>query len=68
VANFWLHCDNTHSVNNLVAFLEETLQKLKGKTIGLIRLDNGFYSNEFLSYIEEKLIDYVVAVKFYIPI
>jgi hypothetical protein len=68
VANFWLRSGDTHSANNFAAFLEDTLQKLKGKTIGLIRLDSGFYSNEVLSYIESKAIDYVVAVRFYIPI
>jgi len=68
VANFWLRSGNTHSANNFAAFLEDTLQKLKGKTIGLIRLDSGFYSKEVLSFIEEKVIDYIVAVRFYIPI
>lgn len=68
VANFWLRSGDTHSSNNFAAFLDDTLQKLKGKTIGLIRLDSGFYSKEVLSYIESKVIDYVVAVRFYIPI
>jgi len=68
VANFWLRSGNTHSANNFAAFLDDTLQKLQGKTIGLIRLDSGFYSKEVLSFIEEKIIDYVVAVRFYIPI
>jgi hypothetical protein len=68
VANFWLRSGDTHSANNFPAFLEDTLQKLDGKTIGLIRLDSGFYSKEVLSYIEKKTIDYIVAVRFYIPI
>jgi hypothetical protein len=68
VANFWLRSGNTHSANNFAAFLEDTLEKLKGKTIGLLRLDSGFYSKEVLSFIEGKKIDYIVAVRFYIPI
>lgn len=68
VANFWLRSGDASSSNNFKAFLEDTLEKLKGKTIGLIRLDSGFYSNKVLTFLEEKVIDYIVAVKFYIPI
>jgi IS4 transposase len=34
----------------------------------LLRLDSGFYSKDVLSYIEQKVIDYIVTVRFYIPI
>lgn len=34
----------------------------------MLRLDSGFYSKEVLSYIEGKAIDYIVAVRFYMPI
>jgi len=70
VANFWLRSGNTSSGEGFVAFLEDTFQKLKNKTIGLLRLDSGFYCKEILDYIEqkEKPINYVVAVKFYEPI
>jgi len=70
VANFWLRSGNTSSSEGFVAFLEDTFQKLKNKTIGLLRLDSGFYSKEIFDYLEqkEKPINYVVAVKFYEPI
>ena len=70
VANFWLRSGNTSSSEGFVAFLEDTFQKLKNKTVGLVRLDSGFYSKEILDYLEqkEKPINYVVAVKFYEPI
>ena len=64
VANMWLRSGNTSSANNFLSFLEDTLSKLKNKTIGLIRLDSGFFQSEILSYLEEKVMDYVVAVKF----
>ena len=35
VANVWLRSGDTGSSNNFAAFLEDTLNKLKGKTIGL---------------------------------
>ncbi len=70
VANFWLRSGNTSSGEGFVAFLEDTFQKLKNKTVGLVRLDSGFYSKEILDYLEqkEKPINYVIAVKFYEPI
>jgi hypothetical protein len=70
VANFWLRSGNTSSGEGFVAFLEDTFQKLKNKTIGLLRLDSGFYCKEILDYLEQrgKPINYIVAVKFYEPI
>ena len=44
VANMWLRSGDTSSSTNFLSFLEDTLAKLKNKTIGLIRLDSGFCS------------------------
>ena len=49
-------------------FLEDTLDKLKNKTVSLLRLDSGFFQTNILDYIEQKEMDYVVAVKFSSPI
>ena len=68
VANMWLRSGNTSSANNFLSFLEDTLSKLKNKTIGLIRLDSGFFQSDILDYLEEKVMNYVVAVKFSQPI
>ncbi len=68
VANMWLRSGNTSSANNFLSFLEDTLFKLKNKTIGLIRLDSGFFQSNILDYLEEKVMNYVVAVKFSQPI
>lgn len=68
VANMWLRSGDTSSANNFLSFLEDTLSKLKSKTIGLIRLDSGFCSNEIFEYLEQKCIDYIVAAKFYQPV
>lgn len=68
VANMWLRSGNTSSANNFLSFLEDTLSKLKNKTIGLIRLDSGFFQSDILDYLEEKVMNYVIAVKFSQPI
>lgn len=68
VANMWLRSGDASSANNFLSFLEDTLSKLKNKTIGLIRLDSGFFRSDILNYLEEKVMNYLVAVKFTHPI
>ncbi|MHB9056033.1 MAG: transposase [Paludibacteraceae bacterium] len=43
VANMWLRSGDCSSANNFLSFFENTLSKLKNKTISLIRLDSGFF-------------------------
>jgi len=68
IANFWLRSGDTSSSNNFKAFLDDTISKIKDKTIGLIRMDSGFFANDILETMEEKAINYIVAVKFFKPI
>jgi len=68
VANFWLRAGNSYTANNFKGFLCDTLEKLKSKKIGLIRLDSGFYGKEIFNYLEEKTINYIVAARLYTPI
>ena len=69
VANMWLRSGDTSSANNFLSFLEDTLSKLKNKTVSLIRLDSGFFNANILDYLEqEKQVDYIVAAKFTHPI
>lgn len=67
VANAWLRPGNTSALSNCKAFIDETMEILKNKTVGLIRADSGFYSNDFLNYLEgkEAPINYIIAVKMY---
>ena len=65
IANAWMRQGNTGATSNVNSFLEETLDILKNKKIGLIRCDSGFYSDPFLKELEKKELNYVVAVKFY---
>jgi hypothetical protein len=68
VANFWLRSGDTASSSNFLAFLENTLEKLENKKVSLVRFDSGFCSDEIMSYLEEKPMNYIVAAKFYHPI
>ncbi len=68
VANMWLRSGDTSSANNFLSFLEDTLSKLKNKTVSLIRLDSGFFQSNILDYLEQRPMDYIVAAKFSQPI
>jgi hypothetical protein len=70
VANLWLRSGNAHSANNMFSFLEDTLHKLQGKKIGLLRGDSGFYGEEIFRYLEERetAISYIIAARLYSPI
>ena len=67
-ANMWLRSGDASSANNFLSFLEDTLSKLKNKTVSLIRLDSGFFQSDILEYLEEKTLDYIVAAKFTHPV
>jgi hypothetical protein len=71
VGNFWLRPGDSYTTNNFLGFLEDTLTKLAGKKIGLLRADSGFYSKEIFDYLESgrnSPIDYIIAARFYTPI
>lgn len=64
IANFWLRPGNTSASTNFLAFLDDTLQKLSGKEVGLIRMDSGFFSNQIMNCLEEKNLHYIIACRF----
>jgi len=65
VANFWLRPGNTGASSNFLNFLDDTLHKLKGKTIGLLRADSGFFGELIFDRLENLKINYIIAAKFY---
>ena len=65
VANFWLRPGNTSSANNSLAFLEETFSILSNKTAGLFRADAGFYQKAVMDWLEDRKVDYLIAIKMY---
>jgi hypothetical protein len=71
ISNFWLRSGDSYTTNNFFGFLEDTLSKLDGKNVGLIRADSGFYNKEIFDYLEDgrkNPIDYIIAARFYHPI
>ena len=64
IANFWLRPGNASASGGFMSFLEDTLEKLSGKKVGLIRMDSGFFSNQIMSYLEEKDLNYIIACRF----
>lgn len=71
IANLWLRPGDSYTTNNFLSFLEDTLTKLEGKKIGLLRADSGFYDKKIFEYLENgrsKPVDYIIAAKFYRPI
>lgn len=68
VANMWVRPGNTGAASNFEGFLFDTLDKLKGKTIGLLRMDSGFFNKEILDLLELKQLNYIIAVRFYTTI
>ena len=65
VANFWLRSGNAAVVNNFEGFLLDTLDKLRNKTIGLLRADSGFYCKEVFNLLESHSIQYIIAAQMY---
>jgi hypothetical protein len=65
IANFWLRSGNAYTTNNFLSFLQDTLDRLKGKKISLLRADSGFYGTEIFDYIEQKQIKYIIVARHY---
>ena len=68
VANLWLRPGDVHSANNVLQFLESTLVHLADKAVGLLRADSGFFDNAFMSALESKGINYIIAAKLTTPL
>lgn len=68
IANMWMRPGNTGSASNFEGFLLDTLDKLTGKKVGLLRMDSGFFNKEILNLLELKQLNYIIAVRFYSPI
>jgi len=66
VANAWLRPGNTAASSNCTAFMEETFKEaLSGQSIGLVRADSGFYTEEIMNYLESNTYNYIIATRLY---
>ncbi len=50
------------------AFLDNTLDKLGGKRVALLRADSGFCDNAFLHELEQKQLHHIIALRLYQPL
>lgn len=64
IASYWLRPGNTVANTNCFAFLEDTLSRLENKTVGLVRMDSGFFTKEILDFLEYKNLRYIIACRF----
>lgn len=63
IANCWLRPGNSSSANNVQAFLANTLHRLGGKQVALLRADSGFGDSAFLDHLDEQQMHYVIALR-----
>ena len=68
VANCWLRPGNSHTANNVSAFLDNTLDRLGTKRVGLLRADSGFCEESFLQELEQKALSYIIALRLNQPL
>ncbi|MEQ1881546.1 MAG: IS1380 family transposase [Burkholderiales bacterium] len=68
VANCWLRPGNAHTANNAQAFLDNTLEKLGGKRVALLRADSGFCDNAFVEGLEQKRMHHIIALRLNQPL
>lgn len=68
VANFWLRPGHASSANNVLQFLESTLNHLGDMRVGLLRADSGFFNQSFLKALEDKSISYIIAARLSPPL
>ncbi len=64
IANYWLRPGNTSASTNYLAFLEDTLSRLQGKRVGLVRMDSGFFTKDIIDNLEKKELSYIIACRF----
>lgn len=65
IANFWLRSGNAYTTNNFLSFLQDTMDRLQGKKVSLLRADSGFYGKEIFDFLEKKNINYIIVARHY---
>ena len=68
IANLWLRPGNSHSANNILAFLDDSLDKLGGKRVTLLRADSGFSDQAFLDNLDRRDMHYLIALRLNQPL
>jgi hypothetical protein len=67
--NLWNRSGNTHTANNIIGFLKESLDMIGERiTIMGLRLDSGFYEEKILKFIEDQELKFIVSARLYRPL
>ena len=66
ILNIWNRPGSTSSGNGIIEFAKQSFFRIGNviKILGVMA-DSGFYEEDFLKYLEEKLTEYVIAAKLY---
>jgi hypothetical protein len=68
VANLWLRPGNASSANNACSFLADSLERLGGKRVELLRADAGFSHSSFLATLDSRGLNHIVALPVHRPL
>ncbi|MEQ9297747.1 MAG: transposase [Cyclobacteriaceae bacterium] len=68
IANFWLRSGDDFTTNNFLSFLQDTMDRLQGKKVSLLRADSGFYGKEIFDFLEQRGIKYIIVACHYATI
>jgi Transposase DDE domain group 1 len=68
VANLWLRPGNASSANNACSFLADSLERLGGKRVELLRADAGFSHSSFLATLDSRGLNHIVALLVHRPL
>ena len=68
IANLWLRPGNSHSANNVLSFLGDSLAKLGDKRVALLRADSGFSERAFLDDLDRRGMHYLIALRLNQPL
>ena len=63
IANCWLRPGNSSSANNVQGFLANTLHRLGGKHVSLLRADSGFSDSAFLDHLDQQQMHHIIALR-----
>ena len=67
-ARLGLRSGDAYTTNNFLSFLQDTMDRLKGKKVSLLRADSGFYGKEIFDFIEQRYIKYIIVARHYATI
>lgn len=68
VANCWLRPGNRSSAHNVQGFLANTVERLGGKRVALLRADSGFADSAFLDHLDEQKMHHIIALRLNQPL